>query len=143
KEKIKETEELKNYDLGEEYYLYLQKNPQKLKKFYKQICEILTMNKDKFISMNIESKVRDIKKNIRQSKNNARMKAIFNFSNEEKISWLTLTLSHHNNNGTISKDVKDLLTTKKLVKKIITKLRNRYIEYLNKQNLKNIQLINI
>ncbi|MGL9688173.1 MAG: hypothetical protein ACQBVK_05545, partial [Candidatus Phytoplasma sp. TWB_XP] len=50
KEKIKETEELKNYDLGEEYYLYLQKNPQKLKKFYKQICEILTMNKDKFIS---------------------------------------------------------------------------------------------
>jgi hypothetical protein len=38
----------------------------------------------------------DVKRNIRISKNNARFKAIKNFHEENKISWLTLTLTHHN-----------------------------------------------
>ncbi|WP_284928824.1 hypothetical protein [Candidatus Phytoplasma sp. AldY-WA1] len=44
---------------------------------------------------NVESKKIEIKK-IVASKNNARFKAIKNFHEENKISWLTLTLAHHN-----------------------------------------------
>ncbi|MGL9687834.1 MAG: hypothetical protein ACQBVK_03635, partial [Candidatus Phytoplasma sp. TWB_XP] len=55
---------------------------------------------------------------------------------EKEISWLTLTLAHHNNDGTISNDVKDLDKAKKLVTRFISKLRHEYKKYLNKQNLK-------
>ncbi|MGZ3139708.1 hypothetical protein PSOLA_00440 [Candidatus Phytoplasma solani] len=140
KEKIKKIEILKNYNFPNEYYDFLEKNPIKLKKQYMSICEILGRNKENEIvskPINIESKIVDIKRNIRKSKNNARFKAIYNFSNENKISWLTLTLAHHNSNGTLSKDVKDLITTKKLVKKFITKLRFIYKQYLKQKRYDN------
>ncbi|WP_284928543.1 hypothetical protein, partial [Candidatus Phytoplasma sp. AldY-WA1] len=49
-----------------------------------------------------------------------------------KISWLTITLAHHNKDGTISKKVKDLTTAKKLVKIFIKKLKYLYTKELKK-----------
>ncbi|MBS2126223.1 hypothetical protein J8J04_00615 ['Fragaria x ananassa' phyllody phytoplasma] len=65
---------------------------------------IIGKDKDNLIvnkPINIESKLMDIKKNIRQSKNNVCFKVVYNFANENKISWLILTLVHHNHNGSL------------------------------------------
>ncbi|AOF54895.1 hypothetical protein MBSPM3_v1c3880 [Maize bushy stunt phytoplasma] len=122
--------------MPDKYYSYLRNNPKKVKKLYQFICLMCTENKNELTSIDIESKVKDIIKNIRQSKNNARYKAIYNFASEKEISWLTLTLAHHNNDGTISNDVKDLDKAKQLVVKFISKLRYQYKKYLIKQKLK-------
>ncbi|OIJ44647.1 hypothetical protein [Rice orange leaf phytoplasma] len=122
--------------MPDQYYLFLRNNPKKLKKTYQFICLMIIEDKDELTSIDIESKVKDVIRNIRQSKNNARYKAIYNFASEKEISWLTLTLAHHNNDGTISNDVKDLDKVKQLVGKFISKLRYEYKKYLIKQRLK-------
>ncbi|MBP5836058.1 hypothetical protein [Candidatus Phytoplasma meliae] len=135
KDKIKELPQFNNFKsyFDNEYYLKLENNDKKLNQIYKNICLIIGKDKDNLIvnkPINIESKLIDIKRNIRQSKNNARFKAIYNFANENKISWLTLTLAHHNHNGSLSPEVKDLNKVQKLVKEFINKLRFNYYKYL-------------
>lgn len=150
---IKNNIKFLGYKFSNEYYLMLQDNDRKINQVYKNLCYLcykkpLSFNPYKDIGnliykpvMNIESKIVDIKRNIRQSKNNARFKAINNFANEKKISWLTLTLAHHNSNGTLSKDVQDLIITKKLVKQFINKLRYDYKKILEKKKY-NSQIVN-
>uniref|UniRef100_UPI00037BE14A hypothetical protein n=1 Tax=Italian clover phyllody phytoplasma TaxID=1196420 RepID=UPI00037BE14A len=92
-------------------------------------------------SLNLESKIEDIKRNLKQSKINARFKAIYNFAEEQKISWLTLTLPHHNANGSLSKEVKNYDQTHQLVKKFINKLRYEYRQILHQKGFKKDKII--
>jgi len=141
KTKIKENKDLqeqfKNKLLNpDEYFLKLKNDEKSLKKVYKDICTYVKRNKEGHIYPNpftIESKMEDIKRNIKISKINARFKVIYNFHEENKISWLTLTLAHHNKNGTDSNETKDLTTAKKIVKIFMKKLIYLYTKKLKKK----------
>ncbi|MGI3136047.1 MAG: hypothetical protein ACN23H_00460 [Candidatus Phytoplasma vitis] len=125
---------LKNTDYSNEYFKKL--GDKQLKKIYKNIYLFIDYNKENHIcpkTFNINSKIIDIKKHIRENKNNTRYKFILNFSNENKISCLNLTLSHHNNDRTLSKEVKYLITIKKLVKIFMQKLKYNYSKYLKQK----------
>uniref|UniRef100_UPI00254A1925 hypothetical protein n=1 Tax=Candidatus Phytoplasma sp. AldY-WA1 TaxID=2852100 RepID=UPI00254A1925 len=119
-----------------EYFKKLNTDEIFLKKIYKNVCLYVKRNKENEIYpnplFNVESKKEEIKRNIKISKNNARYKAINNFHEENKISWLTLTLAHHNKNGLVSKETKDLTITTKLVKNFIKKLKYLYTNFLKK-----------
>jgi hypothetical protein len=123
-----------------EYFKKLNTDEIYLKKIYKNVCFNVKRNKENEIYpnplFNIKTKKEEIKRNIRISKNNARFKAINNFHEEKKISFLTLTLAHHNKNGLRSKETKDLTTTTKLVKIFIKKLKKLYTNFLKKTNNK-------
>ncbi|WP_284928467.1 hypothetical protein [Candidatus Phytoplasma sp. AldY-WA1] len=145
KNKINENKDLqekfnKEVSNSVEYFKKLNTDNIFLKKVYKNVCLHVKRNKENEIYpnpfFNIETKKEEIKRNIKISKNNARYKAINNFHEEKKISWLTLTLAHHNKNGLISKETKDLTTTTKLVKIFIKKLKNLYTNFLKKTNNK-------
>ncbi|WP_284928478.1 hypothetical protein [Candidatus Phytoplasma sp. AldY-WA1] len=128
-----------------EYFKRLNTDEIFLKKVYNNVCLFVGRNKENHIIpnpfFNVESKKEEIKRNIKISKNNARHKAIFNFHKENKISFLTLTLAHYNKNGIVSKQTKDLITTTKLVKIFIKKLKILYTNFLkktkNKEQIKN------
>ncbi|WP_284928371.1 hypothetical protein [Candidatus Phytoplasma sp. AldY-WA1] len=80
KNKIKENKDLQEFFKNEvsnsdEYFLILKNNDKVLKKVYKNICIHVKRNKEGHIypkPFTIKSKIVDIKRNIRASKNNAR-----------------------------------------------------------------------
>lgn len=77
----------------------------------------------------------DIIKNIETSKKKARYKAIHNFYQENKLSFLTLTLPKHNANGSFSKAVLNLNKIEPLSKLFMKKLRQEMRIYLKKIKL--------
>ncbi|MEC4558816.1 MAG: hypothetical protein U9532_01340 ['Conium maculatum' witches'-broom phytoplasma] len=135
----------KNVILPKDVLKQLSKDDKKLQKFYEETCFIIEKDKNgnsfSKIPLNLASKIEDIRKNLKQSKTNARFKAIYNFADEQKISWLTLTLPHHNANGSLSKEVKNYDQTHQLVKKFINKLRYEYRKVLHQKGFKKDKII--
>nr|WP_017192117.1 hypothetical protein [Milkweed yellows phytoplasma] len=135
----------KNIILPKNVLKQLFNDDKKLQKFYEDTCFIIDNDKNdnSFLnpSFNLASKIEDIKRNLKQSKTNARFKAIYNFAEEQKISWLTLTLPHHNANGSLSKEVKNYDQTHQLVKKFINKLRYEYRQILHQKGFKKDKII--
>lgn len=75
----------------------------------------------------------DIIKNIEISKKKARYKAIHNFYQANKLSFLTLTLAKHNANGSLSKEVLNLNKIEPLSKLFMKKLRQEMRIYLKQK----------
>ncbi|MDW3617676.1 MAG: hypothetical protein QFY14_01045 [Candidatus Phytoplasma pruni] len=135
----------KNIILPKNALKQLLNDDKKLQKFYENTCFIINndKNNNSFLNpfLNLESKIENIKRNLKQSKTNTRFKVIYNFADEKNISWLTLTLPHHNANGSLSKEVKNYDQTHQLVKKFINKLRYEYKQILHQKGFKKDKII--
>ncbi|MBP5835790.1 rolling circle replication-associated protein [Candidatus Phytoplasma meliae] len=78
----------------------------------------------------IQQQGKDTKRNIMLSKINAFHKAVYNFHTEKVVSFVTLTLAHHNSNGCLSKEVKDLKETKSYFRSFLRLVKKNYAKYL-------------
>ncbi|NWN45818.1 ATP-dependent helicase [Candidatus Phytoplasma pruni] len=112
-----------------------------LKKLYKELVYYLgfsaTMEKVFLPSKHsltyqndLNEKRRNNKRNLKNSRENAKHKAIFNFVNQPLISFLTLTLPLNNADGSISLETKNIDIMHHLFKFFIKDLRKHYKNYL-------------
>ncbi|PQP79210.1 hypothetical protein C6B37_02335 [Candidatus Phytoplasma phoenicium] len=100
-------------------------------KIYIDICCVLSPQFKQNLKKNVS--LSNIVRNIETSKKKARLKAIHNFYQENRLSFLTLTLPKHNANGSLSQEVLNLDKIEPLSKLFMKKLRQEMRIYLKQK----------